>query len=177
VRARARRPHLCRLALGVQGMSRRWVMCGAVVCAACLTAAGCGGASKVDVGTAHVIVTPVTSLEDQPVHITIRGLAAHQVVSLNVTSVDTHGVRWTSTERLESSGSGEVDVDRAAARSGAYAGVWGMGPITMMHATTHTSAGAYFWNDTHAQRFTATVTAHGQTLGATTFTPDSQIAR
>jgi dienelactone hydrolase len=117
-----------------------------------------------------VILTPVTSLEDQPVHITIRGLAAHQIVSLNVTSVDTQGVRWTSTERLEASGSGEVDVDRAAARSGAYAGVWGLGPITMMHATTHTSAGAYFWNDTQAQRFTATVTAHGQTLGATTFT-------
>ena len=64
---------------------------------------------------------------------------------------------------------GVVDVDRAAGRSGAYAGVWGMGPITMMHATSHASAGAYFWNHTQALRFTTTVTAHGKTLGAATF--------
>lgn len=144
----------------------RRVVWGALVCAGCLAVVGCGGESKADVGAAQVFITPVTSLESQPVHITIRRLAAHQIVSLTVTSVDARGVRWTSTEVFQASGLGVVDVDRAAGRSGSYAGVWGMGPITMMHATSHASAGAYFWNDTQPLRFTTTVTAHGKTLGA-----------
>jgi hypothetical protein len=147
-------------------MWRKRVMCVVAVCAGCVTVAGCGGASKADAGPARVVVTPAESLENQPVHITIRGLAAHQDVSLNVTSVDARGVRWTSTEGFQASGSGVVDVDRAAGRTGSYVGVWGMGSIAMMHATSHSSAGAYFWPDS-PQRFAATVTAHGRTLGAT----------
>lgn len=104
-------------------------MWAAVICAGCLTVAGCAGGSKADVGAVHVSITPGLSLSTQPVHIAIRGLAAHQIVSLNVASVDVRGVRWTSTEVFQASGSGVVDVDRAAGRSGSYAGVWGMGPI------------------------------------------------
>jgi dienelactone hydrolase len=91
---------------------------GAVVCAGCLAVAGCGGESKAHLGAAHVFITPATSLETQPMHITVRGLAAHQIVSLNVSSVDTRGVRWRSTEVFQASASGVVDVDRAAGRSG-----------------------------------------------------------
>src|SRR5262249_15187023 len=109
-------------------------------------------------------------LATQPVHLNVAGLAADQVVSLTVTSVDTHGIRWISAETFRASSSGDINVDRARARSGSYVGGWGMGPIAMMHATSHTSAGAYFWHNTELQRFTADVSAHGQTLGATTFT-------
>lgn len=142
---------------------------GALVWVLCLVVASCGGAGKEQTAAPRLSVMPSLSDEDQPVEIGVSRLAAHQIVSLSVISTDAKGVKWHSVAAFEADAHGVVNTDRSAARSGAYTGVWGIGLIAMMSPTGPAPAGAYFWADTHALRFTLSVEAQGKTIAATTF--------
>lgn len=136
-------------------------------CAAAACVAGCGGSGHS--GRPRVTVTPAASVEDQPVHIRVRGLSPHQGVSLDVSSTDAKGVHWVSTARFTASAAGVVDPRRTAPRSGAYTGVWGMGLLSMARPIGPSPAGAYFWAR-EPMRFTVTVKTAGKTRASTTFT-------
>ena len=118
--------------------------------------------------TAAVSVTPVVSLEDQPVRILVRGLTAHELVSVAVHSIDYQRTPWMSSAEFHADASGELDLDQDAAVGGSYRGVWGMGLIATMRPTKHSPAGAYYWGG--KQRFTLTVSARGRSIASTLFT-------
>lgn len=148
-------------------VSRRSVGLLAVLAGMAATLAGCGG-GRASEGV-RVTVTPAASVEDQPVHVVVRGLSPHAIVSLNLSSIDAKGVRWISSIRVAASAGGMVDTGRLAPVSGAYRGIWGMGLISMMEPVGPAPAGAYFWGNRQMQ-FMLTVTAGSKTLASTTFT-------
>jgi dienelactone hydrolase len=135
-----------------------------VVLAAC-TLAGCGRG-----GPVRATVAPMRSVEDQPVHITVRGLSPHERVALELASTDAKGVRWISTARFTASGRGIVDPDRSAPSSGDYTGVWGMGLLSMMYPAGRAPVGAYFWAGNRPMQFRLSVKAGSKTLASTDFT-------
>jgi dienelactone hydrolase len=143
---------------------RRLAPVAALAAATAVSAAAALGMTGV-----RVAVTPALSVEDEPVHIAVDGLASAQLVTVAVSSVDSKGVPWTSSTTFRADHAGIVDVDRAAPVAGSYEGAWGMGPIAMMRATKPDPAGAYFWDGTHAQTFIVTVRSHGRELASTTF--------
>ena len=136
----------------------------AVVCVA-----GCGGGGHATATRLRVGVTPMSSVEDQPIQIRVGGLSPHEVVSLRLASTDAAGVRWVSTATFAASSAGDVDLSQSAPRSGAYTGVWGMGLLAMMQPAGSVSEVTYSWGD-GSMRFTLGVKAGGKTLTSTTFT-------
>ena len=135
---------------------------------ASLLLVGCGGSSASS-GVAGVTVSPASSLADQPVDFRVRGLTAGERITLRVSSTDAKGVRWSSSEQFVAQKNGRVNVDDARARSGAYTGVWGMGPLSAMRPETRSAAGAYFWSPQTPGRFRVTVVAHHSEVAETTF--------
>jgi dienelactone hydrolase len=107
------------------------------------------------------------SLADEPVRISVTGLAAGERVTVAVRSVDAKGVTWVSSTAFRADARGRLDLSRSAATGGFYRGVWGMGSIATMQPTTTPAANAYFWGD--VQRFRVSVRAKGRTLSSTTF--------
>jgi dienelactone hydrolase len=115
-----------------------------------------------------VTVTPSTSALDVPIHIVVRGLAARQLATLTLRSVDSQGVPWASSAIFRASRAGVVDVDRVAPAPGIYQGAWGMGLLAMLQ-TVKPDASAYFWNGAHPQTFTVTVRSDGRRVASATF--------
>ncbi len=118
-------------------------------------------------------MTPVSSVEDEPVRITVTGLTPREQVSVDMRSTDAKGIPWRSSTVFAADAYGRLDLDRAPAISGSYftgatyRPVWGMGAIATMQPTKVAPAGAYFWGG--ERRFTVTVLADGHTLASTVF--------
>lgn len=133
----------------------------------------CSASAAASTHTVVVKVTPASSVEDQPVQITVSGLAAHERVTVDVRSTDAKGIPWASSTAFRADASGRLDLARAAAMGGSYRGgatyrsVWSMGVIATMQPTKPSPADAYFWGG--ERRFTVAVRAHGHTLASTVF--------
>lgn len=81
-------------------------------------------------GHVKVRVSPWTSSADQPVHIRISGLYPRSSAEIRLRVRDASGKLWHSSAVVPVDSRGSVDMDRAPARSGGYAGRWGMGLIS-----------------------------------------------
>jgi dienelactone hydrolase len=78
-------------------------------------------------GPVTISIDRHATLLSSPVHIVVRGLAAGEAVTIELESVDKGGLPWTSSASFEADGSGEIDLARAAPRSGSYGGADAMG--------------------------------------------------
>jgi dienelactone hydrolase len=121
-----------------------------------------------------VTATPGNSLADQAVHIEVAGLRAGQRATVQVTSTDSLGVAWVSSQTYRADAGGFVAPDRDAPVSGGYQGVSGMGPVWSMHisepgAGQAENDGEFFWSRARSFTFTVTVRVGGATVAHTSF--------
>ena len=134
-----------------------------------MTLVVCGCTSS---GPSHLAITvhpASTTLFDQPVRIQVGGLSPGQAVSVRLSSVDSHGVRWSSHAVFRADGRGVLDLSRSPARSGSYRGVNPMGLIeSLQPGSPLHSDPAYSWGPA-PRRFTLTVSAAGSITGHKSF--------
>jgi dienelactone hydrolase len=158
-------------AVGLVTSSRRRVLvaASAVVGSACLAGSGLGAQGHVT-----VLVTPPLSLADQSVQVMVSGLAPHQLVTVEVRSVDAKRILWKSATAFRADSGGRLNLSRASALGGSYSqglgypSTWGMGVIAMMQPPWgYTPWGGYIWAG--VQRFTVSVRAYGHTVGSKVF--------
>jgi hypothetical protein len=90
------------------------------------------------------------------------------LVNVQLSSTDAHGVPWQASAAYRADAGGDVDLSTAAAISGSYHGISGMGLIWSMRALKPDPAGAYFWGDTPLA-FTLAVSAHGTRVASASF--------
>jgi dienelactone hydrolase len=112
-------------------------------------------------------VTPLSSLSDQPVHVTVSGLEPHARVSVDLRSTDARSVRWASSARFRADRHGVVDLDRAAPTAGDYAGVWGMGLYMALRPTR--GLAVYDWRRAGALTFRVRVRSAGKEVASAAF--------
>jgi dienelactone hydrolase len=105
----------------------------------------------------HVRVTPRVSQADEPLHISVAGLPAHVVASIELASKDSTGTRWRSFARFRTDAQGRIDVDRTPALGGSYRGTWGMGLVASMLPRTRPVAGYYVWAGARPMSFSVGV--------------------
>jgi dienelactone hydrolase len=130
---------------------------------------GCTSSASQPECAVTVAVRPNSSLADQAVHIQITGLSPGELVNIQVSSTDAHGVPWQASAAYRADAGGDVDLSTAAAISGSYHGVSGMGLIWSMHPLQPDPAGAYFWSPSAPLAFTLAVSAHGTQVGSASF--------
>jgi pimeloyl-ACP methyl ester carboxylesterase len=118
----------------------------------------------------HVSVTasPGNSSGDQAVHIEVTGLRAGQQATVRVTSTDSLGVAWVSSQTYRADAGGHVAPDQDAPVSGGYQGISGMGPVWSMHvsipgAVKAENDGEFYWSQDRSFAFTVTVRVSGAT--------------
>jgi dienelactone hydrolase len=116
-----------------------------------------------------VAVRPDSSLADQAVQIEITGLSPGELVNVQLSSTDEHGVPWRASAAYRADPGGGVDLSTAAAISGSYHGISGMGLIWSMHSLTPDPVGAYFWSGSAPLAFTLAVSAHGTLVASASF--------
>lgn len=75
----------------------------------------------------QLTITPKTSLADQPVKIHVSGLAPGLLVTLQSSLTDERGITFQARALYRADEAGQVDLEKAAALGGDYAGVWPMG--------------------------------------------------
>ncbi len=93
-------------------------------------------------------VTPVSSVEDQPIRIRFDGLEAPQGVWLELRSTDANGVVFVSRAAYGADEHGVLDVAHANALDGStYSGVWAMGLLSEMYAPNALPLTAYHWGE------------------------------
>jgi dienelactone hydrolase len=112
-------------------------------------------------------VSPALSLEDEPIHLTVSGLPARKRITLELRSVDANGVSWRSNATFLADASGVVNLDRTAARSGSYTGVWNTGLLVAMKPLGG-SLYEYIWRK-QPSNFRLIVTTGSKTLASVTF--------
>src|SRR5215472_7487415 len=122
--------------------------------------AGCTSSTAQPERGVGVTVRPDSSLADQAMHVKITGLNPGELVNVELSSTDAHGVPWQASASYRADAGGDVDLSTAAAISGSYHGVSSTGLIWSMHPLKPDPAGAYFWGDTPLV-FTLAVSAHG----------------
>ena len=101
-------------------MGRRLALCAVV------GLVGCGGSSG-PARHVELTATPARALIDVPVHIRVSGLRPDDHVRVSATTDDAAGGRWASAATFTANDRGVVDLARAPARDGTYAGVDGDG--------------------------------------------------
>jgi dienelactone hydrolase len=127
--------------------------------------AGCGSSHR----PVAVAVTPGLSNEDQPIDISVTGLAPKQGVYISLRAVDAHHIAFVSKAAYAADAHGVVDTTRATAlRGSSYAGVWPMGLITSMSAPNAKPFTFYWWGE-NPQRFVVTVVSNRQTIAKASF--------
>jgi dienelactone hydrolase len=115
---------------------------------------------------ARISVVPRSSAADQAVHIRVTGLRSHAVVRVRLAVRDAEGRRWYSSALFHADTRGTVDLDRAAASSGSYAGRWGMGLVASLTAR---SSGRFAWKPSGAHRFRIEVRFGARAVAAGSF--------
>jgi hypothetical protein len=98
----------------------------AAVCASVAT--GSGGSGRV-----VLTVSPADVLIDQPVSITVSGLAPREAVAIETSTSDNAGNPWQSTALVRADDSGRVNMARARVLSGSYIGRDRMGLFWSMY--------------------------------------------
>ena len=131
---------------------------------------GCTSSGSQPERPVSVAVQPDSSLADQAVLIEISGLGAGELVDAQLSSTDAVGVPWQASAVYRADAGGDVDLGTAAAISGSYHGVSGMGLIWSMRALRPDPVGAYLWNGQRPLTFTLAVSAHGTQLASARFT-------
>lgn len=129
---------------------------------------GCTSSASQPERAVSVAVRPNSSLADQAVRIEITGLSPGELVNVKLSSADAHGVPWQASAAYHADTGGDIDLNTAAAISGSYYGVSGMGLIWSMYALKPDPAGPYFWGDT-PHTFTLAVSAHGTQVASASF--------
>lgn len=119
--------------------------------------------------TVSVAIRPMSSLADQAVRIQITGLGAGELADVQVSSTDSQGVPWEASGTYRADPGGDVDLSTAAAISGSYHGVSGMGLIWSMRALKPDPAGAYYWSGPVPRAFTLAVSVHGTQVASASF--------
>ena len=87
-------------------------------------------------GDAVLDATPQQALVDEPIAVTMHGLAPGSTVALTATNVDLAGNVWRSTASFRADASGRIDTASAAPVAGDYAGVDADGLIWSMRFST-----------------------------------------
>jgi len=126
--------------------------------------AGCTSPAPPSERAVSVAIRPISSLADQAIHIQITALSPGELVTVQVGSTDARGVPWEASASYRADPAGNVDLSTAAAISGSYHGVSGMGLIWSMHALKPDPAGAYYWRGTTPLAFTLAVSVHAHGL-------------
>jgi hypothetical protein len=137
------------------------------VAAAAGLAACTGGSAP---GNVALHVTPAASVADQPVRITVSGLAPGTAVSLRLRSTDATDTAWSSSATFRASAAGSVNPAQVAARSGSYTGRSAMGLFWSMEPALPGPAAAYSWPGTRPAVFDLSVAAHDATLASARLT-------
>jgi pimeloyl-ACP methyl ester carboxylesterase len=128
-------------------------------------AAGCRGKNAV-----RIHVTPATSVEDEAVRISVNELAPRQHVRLDLRSVDSNGVIFSSHASFVADGSGRVDLATARPlRGSGYTTAWPMGLLTSMTAPKAPAFAFYKWKDSPRQ-FVVRASSRGRLLSTVSFT-------
>lgn len=127
--------------------------------------AGCGSSA----GDPRVAAVPATSTMDQPIGITLSGLAPGEKVTVDLSSTDHHGVAWRSSATFAADSAGRVDLSRQSPLAGSYRGRNPMGLVESLRAPPGTDT-PYAWGATAAQQFVVRVMAAGRSVATTTFT-------
>jgi dienelactone hydrolase len=97
-----------------------------------LAGAGLVGCDRASPSTVTIAVDRPTALVDEPVRVTISGLRPGAAVVVSAESDDGVDVRWRSEVTVTADPNGVVDLSRAAATSGSYPGIDGMGLFSFM---------------------------------------------
>jgi dienelactone hydrolase len=106
-------------------------------------------------------VTPTSSLMDEALSISVRGLKPKASVVLRVTSTDVNGVAFASEATFRANSDSVVNPGRMAPVVGSYEGVHAMGLTDAMSPVSGGQGGLYFWGDA-PQSFTFTASSRGQ---------------
>lgn len=120
-----------------------WRWCLASGLAALLTTAACSGGSPGHEAT--VEIKPQLSRLTQPVSIRVSGLSPNSVFTVQLSSVDAHRTRWTSSARFRSTQDGMIDLDNAKSLGGSYSGVNRMGLMETLAPEHQTGAVSLYW--------------------------------
>ncbi len=99
----------------------------------------------------------------------VSGLRPGERVTLTLRSTDARGFVWSSDASFVANTRGVVDTRRAAALSGTYAGVWGMGLVGSLATAKPDRNGAYFWRASGPSVFTLSVGVGGRTVAVSSF--------
>jgi len=118
-------------------------------------------------GSVNLSVTPTSSLMDEPLAISVRGLRPKASVVLRVTSTDVNGVAFASEATFRANGDGVVNPRRMAPIAGSYKGVHRMGLTDAMAPLSAGQGGLYFWGDA-PQSFTFTTSSRGHESASVT---------
>jgi len=97
--------------------TRRWVWAGAVSILAC---AACSGGRPAAAPPVHLDAGPVVAAAVDPVHISISGLPAAALVTVQARALDRAGQPWESAAVFRASAAGALDLGSAVPVSGSY---------------------------------------------------------
>ncbi|MBV8807246.1 MAG: alpha/beta fold hydrolase [Acidobacteriaceae bacterium] len=139
----------------------------AVICSATIAMAA-PSTAKIRYNALLVRVTPRTTLADEPMHISVVGVAPNRNVTLQLETWDADGQAWRSWARFQATRNGTVDLDRAAPIAGTYRGVDGMGLFWSMQQSSGRPAFFYFPRSSAAQ-YSVTASSGGRAYSASFF--------
>lgn len=129
-----------------------------------VSTAGCSSGHQI-AGRLAITVEPAQSVFDAPLSVLVSAANPGTRVSLQVSSVDAHGVTWSSRSTFVASTDGTVNPANVKSSEGSYTGVDPMGPIDSMTPAPARPT-AYFWGAS-PQSFTFTA-ADGSTTALAT---------
>lgn len=118
---------------------------------------------------AAIRIAPVVSLADEPLRISISGLSANALASIELSSTDSRGTKWLSSAAFRADARGRIDVDRTPALGGSYRGAWGMGLVASMLPKTRSLAGTYVWAGARPLLFTVRVRVNREVVSSRIF--------
>ena len=131
-------------------------------------------------GQAHssrgqIQISAPAALADQPIDVSVTGLAPGQQVTISARSDDAAHIVWRSQATFTAGSDGTVNLSSAKAADGSYTGTDGMGLFwSMTTDPTVTVANTYFQpappQDKPAYPVLLTVTSHGRRLASRTVT-------
>ena len=136
----------------------------ALLVAAIVGAGGCDSGARRPLA---IDVDAPAALTDQPVHMTISGLAPRETVTVSATASDRHHEQWRSRGTFRADAHGALALDHARPISGTYASVDGMGLFWSMipasgdpERSSFVPAGSPANLPPYAVRVTATARGH-----------------
>ncbi len=119
--------------------------------------------------TSRIVVTPTVTVADEALRIRASGLPANARASIQLSSTDADGVRWSASAAFRADAQGRIDVMRTPAIGGSYKGTWAMGLVASMRPSRR-SATTYVWAGDRPLSFQARLLVNGGLVAARDFT-------